>query len=121
MASVVMSRDGTRVLSGRESAEQRLRDALRIARGSYPFSRDYGSRVADLVDGTLDADAEATIYAGVADTIAAPANGLGDVRLRSIRVRVDGGRVVVDVSGGWVDAAGTVTPIGIREQVAAAS
>lgn len=120
MASRVMSRDGTRILSGRESAEQRLRDALGITRGSYAFSRDYGSRLADVVDANLDEDTEAAIYAAVADTIAAPANGLGDLRLRSVRVQASRGRVEVDVDGEWVDASGAVTPIGIREQLAAA-
>ena len=118
-----MSRDGTRLISGIESAEQRLTDALAIRRGSYPWSRDYGSRLADIVDRTVDSDAEARIFAAVAEAVAHPPNGLADVALREVRLhRLPGhpDRIEIEVAADWRDAAGQITPIGIRHQLAGA-
>lgn len=119
--TTIMSRDGTRLISGIESAEQRLTDALAIRRGSYPWSRDYGSRLADIVDGTVDSDAEARIFAAVADAVAHPPNGLADVTLRTVRLIREGehpDRVLVDVQAEWTGADGVVTPIGVRRSLA---
>ena len=116
-----MSRDGTRLISGVESAEQRLADALTIRRGSYPWSRDYGSRLADLADRTLDPATEAEIFAAVAEAVAHPPNGLADVTLRTVRLIREGehpDRVLVDVQAEWTGADGTVTPIGVRQSLA---
>ena len=118
-----MSRDGTRLISGIESAEQRLTDALAIRRGSYPWSRDYGSRLADIVDRTVDSDAEARIFAAVAEAVAHPPNGLADVALRDVRLhRLPGhpDRIEIEVAADWRDASGQITPIGIRHQLAGA-
>lgn len=118
----VLARDGTRLLAGIESAEQRLRDALRVRRGSYPFSRDYGSRLADLLDRTLGPDTEARIYAAVAEALAHAPNGLADLALREVRLTLDPEhphRPTLDVVADWTGADGQVTPIGVREALAA--
>lgn len=119
--TAILSRDGTRLLSGIESAEQRLRDALAIRRGSYPWSRDYGSRLDVVVDRLLDPAAEARIYAAVAEAVAHPPNGLADVTLREVRLHQDPAspdRVEVEVDAEWTDASGQVTPIGVRQALA---
>lgn len=121
--TTIMSRDGTRLISGIESAEQRLTDALAIRRGSYPWSRDYGSRLADLVDRTVDSDAEARIFAAVAEAVAHPPNGLADVALREVRLHRlpdHPDRIEIEVVADWQDASGQITPIGIRHQLAGA-
>lgn len=118
----VMSRDGTGILDGADSARQRLGDALRIRRGSYPWLRDYGSLLDDLVDLTVDRAFEGRVYAAVAETIAHPPNGLADVALREIRLYQDGDapdRVEVEVMADWIAPDGTATPIGLRQSLAA--
>ena len=118
----VMSRDGARILDGAESARQRLGDALRIRRGTYPWLRDYGSRLADLVDRRVDRDFEARVYAGVAETVAHPPNGLSDIVLREVRLYQDADnpdRVEVEVLAGWIAPDGSVGEIGLRQDLAA--
>ena len=106
--------DGDRVLTGAAAAAQRLADALRIQRGSYPFLRDYGSMLALLVDRRPPA-----VFAAVAEAIIHPANGLDDIQLRAVRVSPAGaGAVVVEVDAEWRPApAAASTPISIREQL----
>ena len=113
---MVLARDGDRVLSGAPAAAQRLADALRIQRGSYPLLRDYGSTVGLVVDRR-----PAAIFAAVAETLVHPANDLGDVALRAVRVVAGGaGRVVVEVDAEWQAApAAEPTAISVREQLAA--
>ena len=113
-----MSEDGTRLLSGVESAEQRLRHALAVRRGSYPWSRDYGSRLDDVVDRTMGPDLEARLFAAIAETVAHIPNGLSDVTLREVRLHQDPAhpdRAEVEVVADWTDATGHVTPIGLRQ------
>ena len=111
----VMAADGSRLLHGVDSARQRLADALRIQRGSYPLLRDYGSVVGLAVDRR-----PAAIYAAVADAIRHPANGLGDVRLLGVRLSPDGaGQVVAEVDAEWAEPGGQPVPISVREQLAA--
>ena len=106
--------DGDRVLTGSAAAAQRLADALRIQRGSYPFLRDYGSTLALLVDRR-----PAAVFAAVAEAIIHPTNGLDDIQLRAVRVSPAGaGAVVVEVDAEWRPApAAASTPISIREQL----
>ena len=108
--------DGDRVLSGAASAAQRLADALRTQRGSYPLLRDYGSTVGQVLDRR-----PAAIFAAVAETLIHPANGLDDITLRGVRVTPDEanlGTVVVDVDAEWSsDPAVAPTPISVREQL----
>ena len=115
----VLAAEGDRLLTGATSAAQRLRDALSIVRGSYPFARDYGSRLADVLDRPLGPSGVGEIANAVADAIAHPANGLGDVRLRSVNMAVDDGALILDVQADWVSEDGTLAPIGLREQLAA--
>ena len=82
----VLARDGSRVLSGRESAAQRLSDALSIALGSYPWSRDYGCGLDALVDLGIDSGFAARAFAEVARVFRHPANGLADLELVEVRV-----------------------------------
>ena len=114
----ILAVDGDRVLSGAAAAAQRLADALRIQRGSYPLLRDYGSTVGQVLDRR-----PAAIFAAVAETLVNPANGLDDITLRGVRVApgaVNTGSVVVDVDAEWLsDPAATPTPISVREQLAA--
>ena len=119
MPKRVMSRDGTRLLDGAESARQRLRDALAIERGSYPFSRDYGSELGDLVDRNVDTAFAARVYAGVADAITHPPNGLEDVVLQEIRLLQAGDHVEAQVLAQWRGEDGALTPIGVRQRLAA--
>ena len=118
----VMAHAGDRLLRGTESARQRLADALAVPRGSYPFSRDYGATVVDLIDRPLDGRAEAAVFAAVAATLTHPPNGLADLALRAVRLETDTdedqpGRVHVLIEADWTGGAG-VTPIGLRQQLA---
>lgn len=116
--TTVMARDGSRLLTGSAGAAQRLADALRTQRGAYPFIRDYGAEIADLVDRPLSAETEAAIYAVVAEAVRHPRNDLADVRLRGVRVQADPVRpraAVVEVDAWWLPApAGAATPITAR-------
>ncbi|MDE0202362.1 MAG: hypothetical protein OXK73_08005 [Rhodospirillaceae bacterium] len=119
----VMSRDGARILDGAESARQRLADALRIRRGTYPWLRDYGSLLDDLVDRNVDSGFEARVYANVAETVAHPPNGLADIRLREVRLHQDGDnpdRVEIEVFADWIAPDGSVGEIGLRQALAQA-
>ena len=118
-ARAVLAHTGDRVLGGSESAAQRLRDALLITRGSYPMARDYGSLLAAALDRSLGSAGVGELANAVADAIAHPPNGLADVRLRSVRMTADDGVVTLDIQADWVSQAGTLTPIGLREQLAA--
>ena len=118
---IIMAHAGDHLLGGTDSARQRLADALRIPRGSYPFNRDYGATVVDLIDRPLDGAAEAAVFAAVAETLAHPPNGLADLALRAVRLEIDPerpGRLEVVVEADWIDAAGQATPIGLRQQLA---
>lgn len=118
----VMSRDGSRILDGAESARQRLGDALRIRRGTYPWLRDYGSLLDDLVDRRIDSDYEARVYAAVAETVVHAPNGLGDVVLREVRLHPDpdGGNLAdVEVFADWIAPDGTGGKFGLRQALAA--
>ena len=124
MTRIVMARDGMTLLTGADSARQRLRDALAIERGSYPFARDYGSTLGSLVDRTVDTGFEARVYAGVADAIAHPPNGLDDVALQEVRLFLAGeceDVVEVHVRAQWTDVTGVQTPIGVRQSLAVSS
>ena len=115
----VLARAGDRVLVGADSAIQRLHDALLITRGSYPAARDYGSLLAAALDRTLNTGGVGDLANAVADAISHPANGLSDVRLRSVRINAADGMVALDVRADWISQDGTLTPIGLREQLAA--
>ena len=119
LARPVMALAGDRWLGGPESATQRLRDALIITRGSYPAARDYGSNLADVLDRPLQAAGQAALMAAVADAVAHRPNGLDDVRLRSVAVRTLDGVTTLDIRADWVSESGAITPIGLREQLAA--
>ena len=110
----VLASDGDRILDGVTAAGQRLADALRVQRGSYPFLRDYGSLIGQVVDRRA-----ADVFAAVAEAVAHPANGLDDVELRAVRASPAGaGAVVVEVDAAWRSApSATPTPITIREQL----
>ena len=114
----MLARTGDRILDGAESANQRLRDALLITRGSYPAARDYGSLLAATVDRSLSSSGVGALANAVADAIAHPSNGLNDVRLRSVSIDADDGVVTLDIQADWISQAGTLTPIGLREQLA---
>ena len=100
--------DGDRVLIGSAGAAQRLADALRIQRGSYPFLRDLRLHAG--------ADRRPAVrraaFAAVAEALIHPANGLDDIRAaRSPGVarrrrdgRRRGARGVAAGPGGGVDA-----------------
>ena len=113
---MVLGRDGDRILSAADAAAQRLADALRIQRGSYPFLRDYGSTLGQLIDRR-----PAAVFAAVAEAVVHPANGLDDVELSAVRVSAAGeGMAVVEVDATWrSDRAAPPTPITIREQLTA--
>ena len=119
--TAVMSHDGSLVLDGAESARQRLADALRIRRGSYPWLRDYGSLLDELVDRNLDGGFEARVYAAVAETIGHRPNGLSDIALREIRLYQDPerpDRAEIEVLAGWIAPDGTVGEFGLRQELA---
>ena len=61
--AMTLARDGSRLVRGIESARQRLADALRIRRGSYPVLRDYGCTVDAVLDRPLSPAGEAAIFA----------------------------------------------------------
>lgn len=118
MAAAVLAHAGDRELQGAESAAQRLRDALLVVRGSYPASRDYGSLLAAALDRSLNSAGTGALAAAVADAVAHPPNGLGDVRLRSVGMVADDGVVALDVRADWVSPEGALTPIDLRERIA---
>ena len=75
----------------------------------------------DLVDRRIDSDYEARVYAGVAETVAHPANGLADVVLREVRLHPnpDGvGQAEVEVLADWIAPDGSVGEIGLRQTLA---
>lgn len=116
-----MSRDGSRILDGAESARQRLADALRIRRGTYPWLRDYGSLLEDLVDRRVDSDFEARVFAAVAETMGHAPNGLADVVLREVRLFQDpdnDDRIEVEVDAVWIAPDGSAREIGLRQALA---
>ena len=118
----VMSRDGTAILDGADGARQRLGDALRIRRGSYPWLRDYGSLLDDLVDLNVDRAFEGRVYAAVAETVTHPPNGLADVALREVRAYQHEDapdRVDIEVLADWIAPDGSASPIGLRQSLAA--
>lgn len=121
MPRVVVSRDGTELLDGPESARQRLRDALAIERGSYPFARDYGSTLGDLVDRNVDTALEGRVYAAVADAITHPPNGLDDVALQEVRLYQGETHVEVRIAAEWIGEAAERTPIDVRQALASSS
>ena len=117
-----MSLDGGRILDGVESARQRLGDALRIRRGTYPWLRDYGSLLEELVDRSVDRDFEARVYAAVAGTIAHPPNGLADIALREVRLLQNADapdRIEIEVFADWLAPDGTGGEFGLRQALAA--
>ena len=82
------------------------------------MARDYGSTLAAVLDRALNADGQAALSASVAEAIAHPANGMHDVRLRSVRVSISQqGVASLHIEADWVSRAGTLTPIGLREQL----
>lgn len=101
--SGVMALDGTGWLAGAAGASQRIADALRIVRGTYPLARGYGARL------TLDRR-PAAIYSAVADAFAQAGNGLSDLELESVRLDIDDGKVVVEVIAAWRSAAPSGPP-----------
>ena len=110
----ILAADGDRVLSGVGAAAQRLADALRIQRGSYPLLRDYGSSLHRVVDRR-----PAAVFAAVAETMAHSANGLDDVELRAVRAEGGEGVVVVEVDAVWRSSPSAApTPISVREELA---
>ncbi len=113
-----MSRTGTSLLTGPDSARQRLGDALATPRGSYPFMRDYGSLVGELVDQVADRGFEARVYARVAEAVAHPPNGLEDIVLREVRVSQAGLRIEVQTLAEWIGDDGQSTPITARQELA---
>ena len=118
MAATVLAHAGDRELQGAESAAQRLRDALLIMRGSYPASRDYGSKLALTLDRPLNSAGVGALAAAVADAVAHPPNGLADVRLRSVGMAAAGAAVTIDVQADWIAPGGALTPIDLRERIA---
>lgn len=112
---MILAADGDRILGGVTAVAQRLADALRIQRGSFPFARDYGSTIGEIVDRR-----PAAVFAVVAEAVAWPPNGLDDVELRAVRLVPAAGRVVVEVDAVWrPDPSAAPTPISIRAQLAA--
>lgn len=57
------------------------------------------------------------MHAAIAEAIAHPANGLADVRLRSVTLAARDGVVTVNIRADWIAEAGTITLIGLREQL----
>lgn len=112
---MILAAGGDRIIGGATAAAQRLGDALRIERGSFPFARDYGATIAEVVDRR-----PAAVFAAVAEAVAWPPNGLDDVELRAVRLVPTAGRVVVEVDVAWrPDPSAAPTPISIRAQLAA--
>ena len=112
----MLAAGGDRVLAGAAAAAQRLADALRIERGSYPFLRDYGSKLGQVVDRR-----PAAVFAAVAEAVVHAPNGLGDVELSAVRVSPAGaGVVLVEVDATWRSSlTAPPTPITVREQLTA--
>lgn len=112
---MVLAAAGDRVLDGVAAASQRLADALRIQRGSYPFLRDHGSTIGEIVDRR-----PAAVFAAVAEAVAAAPNALDDVDLRSVRiVSAAAGAVEVEVDAAWrPEPAAAPTPITVRARLA---
>lgn len=110
-----MAAAGDRVLDGVAAASQRLADALRIQRGSYPFARDFGSTIGLIVDRR-----PAAVFAAVAEAVAHAPNGLDDIDLRAVRVSAAAaGEVAVEVDAAWrPDPAVAPTPITVRARLA---
>ena len=115
----VLALAGDRLLTGVASARQRLEDALRTPRGSWPWMRDYGSSMPALLDRALTPAGRSALAASVAEAVAWPPNGLADVELQEVRVTAAGGGVVeIDVAADWIPAADAGdTPLGQRGKI----
>ena len=94
-----MSRDGTRLLAGVESARQRLADALGIWLGTYPAARDFG--VTPELDRDVTPATEASIAAEIANLFQRPVNGLSDMTLNAVEFKATADRVQVTVAAIW--------------------
>ena len=117
----VMARDGSRILTGLESAAQRLDDALQISLGSYPWLRDYGSDLPALVDEEIDEEWAARATAAVAGAVSGARNGLGDVELVEVTLRAldDAGDAwELGVRATWIDPSGEPAALSARSRIA---
>ena len=115
---MTLARDGARLVRGIESARQRLADALRIRRGSYPILRDYGCTIDTALDRALSPAGEAAIFAAVAETISHGPNGLADLTLRSVRLVHAEHVATVDIVAEWTAEDRAITAISVRQELA---
>ena len=91
-------------IDGIAHLRQSIRDILTTPVGTRVMRRDYGSGLFDLIDGPLDGERIARIYAATAAALRK-----WEPRLRLSRVRVEGltdsaphGRVTIDVEGEYL-------------------
>lgn len=99
-------------LSGLEHLKQSIRDILSTPIGSRVMRRDYGSRVADLVDGPINASTIVAIYSAVAEALR---RWEPRFKLRRVQVAsVAPGQVVIDLEGTYLADGKPITLEGIE-------
>lgn len=79
-----MNRTTGKLIEGLEYLQQRLTDVLTTPIGTRVMRRDYGCRLFDLVDQTMNEGWLVQCYAAIAEAVDDPINGLPDFRLERV-------------------------------------
>ena len=81
-----MHKQTGKIITGVEYLNQRFIDAFSTRKGSLVVDRDYGTYIDDLIDENITPLFRMQLFARAAETIKNPANGLDDVKLKTIGV-----------------------------------
>ncbi|MCO7217129.1 hypothetical protein [Halomonas sp. OfavH-34-E] len=88
------------LIEGVPYLRQRLEDVINTPIGSVVGRRDFGSRMFELLDRTVNEAFHMDAYIRLAEAINNPANGLDDFRLRDMQLsQPDAAQVGIAVSG----------------------
>ena len=75
-------------MTGVDYLRQRFADALSTRQGSLVAQRDYGANIDDLIDENIDDVFRMRLFGRAAEAIRNPVNGLTDVQLNELELRV---------------------------------
>lgn len=99
-----------KAISGIDHLRQSIGDILRTPIGSRVMSRDYGSRLFELVDAPMNSRTIAAIYAGIADAL-----NKWEPRFKLSSSQVDAqstpGRIVITLTGVYEEKTITINSV----------